>query len=452
MYHQARFLALGWLVATVLWAGSAAGAAPNPADAQKLDAASRAVLLDYPLPPYGKQVLVKPVKAEIFQLDKQPLRDRTPLLLVHGGAGESKPLCRWGKVIQRFSQDPGFNRKYKIFIYRYDSSANLRDSVPQFRQALLELHEAAGGRPLTILTLSMGGNLCQGALVDPDVDKVVDLVLAMGTPFHGSPLFSADWFQYSLTNSKLTPWSRPVHSLDLRLYFAVHKNYLEDLRWDNLDDVIPDVGRFKSKLPIAPRGVLTPARAANTELAAINTEGQLDKDKFITYGGYLLNPYLMTPGQRKLEKTILAPYRFVTVRVASQLGREHAALKLLNQEMSSMAVNPNGGLTGPPSRQTFDLNDGITPLSSAMFLPPEVMKDYPILHEADLSRLRSATDVHLARVFKNIDHVTYLDGRPPRRGSPNLRDQLHPEQGQRPIIDWMLVDLMNHHQLVAAQN
>ncbi len=453
MYHQARFFALSSLLTAALWTAPAgAVAAPLAAETPAPGPARVAVVRNYPLPPAGKQVQVRPVTGEIYQTDREPLRDRRPLLLVHGGAGEGKPLCRWGKVLDRFAQEPGFTRKYKVFLYRYNSNANLRDTVPQFREALLEFHEAVGRKPVTILTLSMGGNLCQGALVDPAVDRVVDLVLAMGTPFHGSPLFSADWFQYSLTKTKLMPWARPVHSLDLRLYFAGHKNYLEDLRWDNLDDIIPEVGRFKSKLPIAPRGVLTPERAANPELARINTESGLDKNKFITYGGYLVNPYLMSPGQRKLEKTILAPYRYVTVKVATQLGREHAALKLLNQEMSTMKVNPNAGASAPPSPQTFSLNDGITPLSSAMFLPPDVMKDYPILQEADLPRLRSATDVRLARIFKNIDHVTYLDGRPPHRGSPYLRDQLHPEHGQRPIIDWMLVDLMSHQPMVAAQH
>jgi len=451
MYHQARFLVLIWLVTALAWTASPGVAADQQKGEQPTPAQDPAAL-NIPIPPVGKQLQVRPTRGTIYQVDRQPLQQRSPLLLVHGGAGEGKPLCRWGKVIDRFSSEPGFNRKYKIFLYRYNSSANLSESVPQFREALLQFHEAIGKKPITILALSMGGNLCQGALVDEDVDEVVDLVLAMGTPFHGSPLFSADWFQYSLSKSRLMPWARPVHSLDLRLYFAAHKNYLEDLKWDNLDNIIPEVGRFRSKLPIAPRGVLTPARAANPELAKINTESGLDKEKFIAYGGYLLNPYLMRPGQRKLEKTILAPYRYVTVKVATQLGREHAALKLLNQEMSTMAVNPNASLVGPPSRQTFDLNDGITPLSSAMFLPPEVMKECPILHEEDLPRLRSATDVHLARVFRGIDHVTYLDGRPPHRGSPNLCDQLHPEQGQRPIIDWMLVDLMNHGRIVTAQN
>jgi hypothetical protein len=454
MYHRARFLALGAAVAVTAWGFGLGELSAQVAGetVSRTPAGSRSAGLTYPLPPQGKMLQQKPTAGETYQVDNTPLGDRKPLLLVHGGAGEGKPLCRWGRVIDRFSQDPDFNKTYKIFLYRYNTSVSLRETVPQFQAALLALHEQVGRKPLTILTLSMGGNLCQGALVDPAVDRAVELVLAMGTPFHGSPLFSADWFQYSLDKTRLMPWARPVHSVDLKLYFSMHKNYLEDLKWDNLDGLIPEVGRFKARLPIAPRGVLTPDRDANPELARINTEGGLDKSKFIVYGGYLINPYLLTPGKRKLEKTILAPYRFVTVRLATQVGREHAALKLLNQEMGRLDVNPNAPVYGPPNPHAFGLNDGITPLSSAIFLPPDVMKGYPVLQEGDLARLRHASDVRLARVFRNIDHVTFLDGRPPHRGSPELRDELHPEHGQRQIIDWMLSDLMNNREVVVAEN
>lgn len=238
------------------------------------------------------------------------------------------------------------------------------------------------------------------------------------------------------------PWSRNLHYLDYLLFFSRHKNYQQDLKWDDLDGLIPNIGQFQKRNPLAPRGDLTPERDANPVLAAVNTNGKLKKDKFITYAGYLVNPYLLTGARKKLTTTILAPYRFLTVRLPVQLGREHPALKMLNEEMGRLAVNPDASLYGPPNPHTFVLNDGITPLVSALFLPDSALKAHPCVQESDFLDLKKLTDVQTARIFRDIDHITFLDGRPPHRGSPLLSDQLHPLHGRRMIVDWMLYDLM----------
>jgi len=63
----------------------------------------------------------------------------------------------------------------------------------------------------------------------------------MATPFHGSPLFSPDWLQYSLYRGHYLATVRLLDSLDYNVYFHSHKNYQEDLKWDNSDGMLPTV-------------------------------------------------------------------------------------------------------------------------------------------------------------------------------------------------------------------
>ncbi len=414
------------------------GAAPHPQSGARKEASC-----DFPIIP-RRRIRSNATTAQIFQLDGTPVNGRRVLLLVHGGGAEKRPYFRWKKVLKALNADPEIPGRFKIYLYRYNTDARLTETAPAFQKDILRLKAATGVNEVSLMCLSMGGNLVQRALMDPAVDAAVDLVFAMCCPFHGSPLFSSAWFQYSLDSTPLMPWARPIHNLDYLLYFSRHKTLQQDLRWDNFDDLIPRVGRFKEG-GLGPRGDLTPGTMDNPELAAINASGRINKTKFVTYGGYLVNIYIMPPWRRRLEKTILAPYRYVTVKLPVQLGREHPALRMLNKELSNMAINPDAPIYGPPSPHSFVLNDGITPVSSALYLSPELIKENPMLLEADLPALHGATDVHLARVFRNLDHISFLDGRPPNKVPwPKVSDMIHPEDGKKRLFDFLVDDLKNY--------
>ncbi len=383
----------------------------------------------------------KPEHLEIFQQDASPLNGREVLLLVHGGGGEYQSMLRWDKVLEYFDADPRFKKNFKVFMLRYDTTDSLNDEIEQAKQLIPELAKGAG-KPITILALSMGGNVVQGAITDPAVDESIDRALCMGTPFHGSPLFSADWYQYSLLQHKFGPITRMLDAVDYRFYFSRHKNYQADLKWDNLDGGIPSVGTFKGLTPIGPKGNLEPDRDESSVLRKINERG-VNKAKIIAYAGYLVNSEVLCMTKKKrLESFVLAPYRFMTIRVPAQLGREQPTLKVLSTKIGKVKAAGESGL----STRKFALNDGITPIASALFLPPQVVRDYPILKEDDLSGLRPQLDVRLGRVFRNIDHVTFVDGAPPHRGSKILKDELHPEDGEHTIFEWMLDELLERDQ------
>ncbi len=391
-------------------------------------------------PPKPSLLRKKPLQAQLYEYDRSPLDNRQPFLFVHGLRGEYWPCFRWGKVARYFLDDPGFKAKFKIYLLRYDTTTPLAVTVPQFRQAISSLYDLSRQRPITIVALSMGGNLVFEGMLNSRTDQAIRYVMTLGTPFHGSPLFCRDWIQYSIYKNLAMPWTRVDHSLAFRLYFHRNPNLLKDLPWDDLDHGIPDVGRFFSLLPLGPSGHLTSEEAANARLADL-TEQPFDKKKLVTYGGYLLNPYMRSEPIRLAETTVLAPYTLLTMKVPAHFAREHSVLKMLNCVIGSVVAS-KPAVESSHTPFVYQLNDGITPVESALFLPHSAFKTKGVCNEAALKTIKELTDVRLARVFRNIDHLTFIDGFRPPRTSQFLKDELSPESGSKTIFAWMLSDLL----------
>jgi len=418
-----------------------AAAIPGRADFREPQQDQHCKDLSYPLVPESPDKLDKPAAAEIYQYDLDPLANRIPLMMLHGGGGESRPLFRLDRIAQWLNQDQEFQKKYKIYFLRYNASSVLDESVPHIEEALREFGRRVR-RPFCAIGYSLGGNALQRALLNPDVDSVVDLVIALGTPFRGSPLFCSDWYEYSLHRNHHYPWSRLLKTHSRRLYFNRHPHFLSDLRWDNADGHVPEVGNFRSLVPFGPRGNLTIEGTSNERLAAINNEGELTKHKFITYAGYLPSPLMMPTPIRQLILFVRTPIDLLGTKFPLIFGDEHAALRILNHDISRVLVHP-GGLSGSAKTMPYLLNDGLAPVTSCILFAPEAFRAYPAPRASDLPRLGPWLDVRLARVFRNIDHVSFADGRPPHLGSFRVKDEMHPDEHPRPLLDWLLLDLLD---------
>lgn len=398
----------------------------------------------FALPPGKKQLKKTPKEVEVYEFDSSPLDNRAPFLLVHGLRGEFWPSFRWEKVAHRFNNDPKFHQRYKIYLARYSTLTSFRKVIPDFRNALSRLYAVGNNQPITIMALSMGGNLVYESMLDEETDSKVRSVISLGTPFHGSPLFSKEWLQYSLYKRLCMPITRVDHSLALRFYFDRNKNLLTDLCWDNADKAVPDVGKFKSKLLFGPKGNLTVAKTANTKLFKLNENNANIKRKFITYSGYMDNPYLESSKSRRyLEKTMLYPLTFWWVKFPAHLAREHAVLNLLNHDIACVTVNDSWKSRIAANPFLYALNDGITPLSSALFLPDSTLESVALVTPNTISQLKDKIDVNFARVFRGADHLTYIDGARHLRTSTRLRDDLNPNQPERDMMTWMLGDILS---------
>lgn len=397
------------------------------------------VSAEFPSLPVKRALKKRPTTAQIYQWDDKPLGDRSPFLMVHGLRGEYYPAFRWAKIIKNFTSNPDFDSKYKVYLLRHDSLATV-ETIPQFQTAIAHLYNAAHKRPITVLALSIGGNLVYEAMHDKATDGAIRLVFSLGTPFRGSPLFCMDWLQYSVYKNLSFPWTRIDHSLAYKFYFHHNSGLVKDFGWDNADDSIPNVGEFKSRLPLGPTGDLTLQQDVNKRLADINNL-PFDKKKLITYSGYLLSPAMLPASKRKLDTTLMAPFTLLSIKIPSHFGREHPVLKWLNRDIATMIASKEAQQkTGSPF--VYQLNDGITPVASAVFLPQEACSNTALVRETELPKLKAATDVHLARVFRNIDHLTFIDGYRPLNASSEIRDEMDPQAGTKHIFEWMLSDLL----------
>lgn len=452
MYHSAnkstmRNAILSFACATLF--GAAPSTAAN-AEATSVAASQPAlssnlsfVQNEFPTLPVKKALKKRPTRAEIYQWDDKPLGNRAPFLFVHGLRGEYYRSFRWAKIIKKFTSSPEFDSRYKVYLMRHDSLATVR-SIPDFQQSIATLYNACQKRPITVLALSIGGNLVYEAMHDKATDNAIRLAFTLGTPFRGSPIFCMDWLQYSVYKNLSFPWTRIDHSLAYRFYFHKNNGLVRDFGWDNTDQSIPDVGSFRSLLPFGPKGDLTVENDVNKRLADLNNQ-PFDKKKLITYSGYLLNPYMMPDAKRKIDTTLTAPYTLLSVKIPSHLGREHPVLKLLNRDMGTVVADKKVR-TKTGSNFVYQLNDGITPVSSAVFLPPDACASSALVHENELPKLKASTDVYLARVFRNIDHLTFIDGYRPLNASSEIRDEMDPGAGTKQIFDWMLSDLLQFDQ------
>jgi hypothetical protein len=389
----------------------------------------------------AKRSRQKPEDMALFEYDAKPLGDRYPFLLVHGLRGEYCRHYRWEKVAKHLSADREFGQKFKIYFVRYDSTASLSKTVPQMRETISTLFERTNQRPIWVMALSIGGNLIYEAMNDPSTDQKVGLLFALGTPFHGSPLFSTNWLQYGMYKSLSMPWTSIDHAVAYRLYFAHNPNLLKDFSWDNADNAIPEVGRFQSRLPFGPRGVLTVDDSINKRFLALDRH-VIDHNKVIAYCGYLVNPCFRPVAARLIENTITAPYTLLTVSVPAHFAREHPVLKMLNNAIAEVVTTPEAA-TRAKTPFVYELNDGITPVASALFLPREACARYSVSKESDMLNVRNYVDVRTARVFKNIDHLSFIDGYHPLGSAfpAMLRDELNPHAGARDLFSWMVFDI-----------
>lgn len=397
--------------------------------------------------PPRRQLKKEPKSVEIYEFDESPRGNRSPFLMVHGLRGEHYPYFRWQKVANHLSSDKKFNANFKIYLARYPTSKRMEESVPMFRKAVERLYSACNKRQVTVMALSIGGNLVYESLTDEETADKVRILMTLGTPFHGSPLFSQDWMQYSIYRKLSWPWTRIDHSLSLRLYFSRNKNLIDDFGWDDYDEAIPNVGRFTSKLPLGPKGNLVQNTAINQRLRTIHKDNPHIKKKIIAYSGYLKNPYLESKTARFIESTAMYPVTLFWVKFPAHLAREHPVLRVLNRDIASIHVSQSKKAAGK-TPFLYALNDGITPVSSALFLASGKDSESILTSEKQIPEIKSLVDVKLGRVFSNIDHLTFIDDFRPLRISERVKDALDPENPGKSMFNWILDDVISTADLI----
>ncbi len=86
----------------------------------------------------------------------------------------------------------------------------------------------------------------------------------------------------------------------------------------------------------------------------------------------------------------MLPYNLLTMTVPAHFAREHPVLKMLNRQIS-IVVTTQSAAKRCGTNFVYDLNDGITPLGSALFLPDRYCATTSIAHESDLAQNKTFT-------------------------------------------------------------
>jgi hypothetical protein len=404
----------------------------------------------------------------LYTFNKSPLGQRIPVILVPGRAEEYQRNAWWLMLQWATEADRDFVRRFKLYVYLYDSNDPLtkqsngfiHDVKARFSHRL----NNPSKQPLVLVTYSQGGLIAREAMSDSAIFNGVHTLFALGVPFHGSPIFERDWFSYYLGIRHFSPLRRVLDHAAYKVYLSDKSNLTLGMRWDNFD-------RSLARFDLANETSLGRTLYHQAKAHQFNQiMGQLDgniasrltnslpsntlvnqalhitalKKKTIIYASYLKNRFVDT--EQRNGKALQAfpsavgksakalPSLFFGSFFPIYVFSVHWVLQFTNDQLSNL---PTYTPEAPFGKNThlYAYNDGVVPLSSALYLPPSNKPYY-----GDPITLAQSLDVKQARIFSGLDHVElgeYTD----KPKSIISADLLHPTDIKRSPNAWVLYDI-----------
>lgn len=357
-----------------------------------------------------------PTSIEFYQYDTAPLGYRQPIVLIHGLLGEFHPLFRWQSLAQYLNQDKQFRNRYKIYLARYNTQSSRNDLTQAFVAAL---HDFSRGHIITIVTISLSGAIIRDAMKEEALNQSVAKVLTLGAFFHGSPLFCAEWMKETIRKTHFSPLTREERVLAYDLYFSRHKNLLVDYKWRSADQM--------ELANVQPPG--SPSKSLEEQARNID-------HKFIVYTGFICNEFFPTV-YSGLHQFVVSPWAFLHTTLPAHLGFEHPALRFLNGLIATSAKTTNDR-----QHTTYALNDGISPISSGLLFAHSLITNTKYDGNTYFTYLKANSDAGKARVFANVDHLTFIEGRGLNNPSKAVTDVFSTAEKAKPLFAWILNDLL----------
>lgn len=364
-----------------------------------------------------------PAAAELIPVDESPLGERIPLVLIHGIRPSKDKQYDWQLFLKRADADPVFSERYKPYLFIYKPSALVADNAQSLHTALDDYKKRhPDTRHFQFVAQSLGGIILREALNDPQLWTQTDRVIAIGTPFHGSPLTNSDWMRARLKQSGLLSQFRQLHRISYWLFGRMFPNYKDDLCWDNFNGQMPE-DLVKKHTCQARQSVHTP---------------QEEMQKYVTYAGFfgeteekrhLLGDFLGIPRERAGKKST-SPWTL------------HLISYLIRPDIAYVPLKSDAGDKSKSSLMWY--NDGVSPITSQLWLGLYLQTaQQPIPREEEWQALRSLQGSENARLFEGLDHGDWLKGTSRYRNPDGkLLDWLHPDQPARDVNAWILLDLM----------
>ncbi|MEB3285984.1 MAG: hypothetical protein VKJ04_00620 [Vampirovibrionales bacterium] len=217
----------------------------------------------------------------ILPYKSDALNDRQPLVLVHGiGGTEGSRLSEWDNFLKYTDKLPEFQKRFKIYLFHYDSAESVQTLSKLLAQELAQLmaqnnlseSDGKDSKKVKILAYSEGGLLTRNALQAAEVNRNVAQVITIATPFHGSPLASREWFCDQLEQGSVFDPIRISRKIAYWVAQKKHPYFEDDFHWDNIDNIIGDRDAAPAQTPAPKRYALE------------------SKTNFITYGSFFGTP------------------------------------------------------------------------------------------------------------------------------------------------------------------
>jgi hypothetical protein len=365
--------------------------------------------------PYYQKTAVGPYQrvgtlAAIQPLKKSQARQALILLPGLNSMPLAAELYEWKHFWEAWqnSKQQGLD-DYKLYVFRYDGWDSVHNSSCKLELALRELLEAEPQlEKLAFIGYSQGGLLPRILLTNnQELERKTTKVITFATPHQGAIVLTEKLVQDTLELQN--PFIRFKNRQALKLLSSRYYFAYREQAWTNFDKGIP-------------------AKYYTPPTEALNLPVPQNASKYITYGSYYQPPLGGT-----LERNLHLLFAEMIPRLV--LNRR-AGTKELGRWMGKK-VYPDEAAN---LREHLKLNDGVTPLVSALW---GKICSTPNLQPANWQVLFPSNDfcpqTNLQRAFKGIDHLAWRES---SSAQYLKKDLLHPNQKAKTPYDWMITDLL----------
>ena len=340
--------------------------------------------------------------------DPAPLGTRIPLILVHGNNNEKEgKYSAWDHYATTIKKDSSFRKKYKTYLFRWDSNSSNMVNGLAFGSSIDSRRELAN-RDLVILAHSRGGLISRyfmnyykmntGNRKDRLGGEKVSSLVTLATPHRGSPGADPVWVNFSIDRYF---GSEAVFMASIYSFFVYKENH-KFLLWDDVDkELTKDKVCWDSS--IYGEYICRFLRTKFSDLVKLNKK-ELFAGKIIAYGGNIYRSKWGVEEAGSLAK-----------QASSDNGR--ISLSLASILMAMLPIVPVGYDEVPidESYKRFTANDGLVPLTSALFLKPgcadvfKVNANGKVIYlEQKLKQFQMTGDIVVIN-DRPVDHEDFLD-------------------------------------------
>ncbi len=300
--------------------------------------------------------------------------------------------------------------KYKFFVLRYDGWDSLYSSSEKLETGLEQLLEQNPQiKSISFIGYSQGGLIPRVLLSqNPKLEGITHKIITFASPHQGAIVLTSKLVKDTVKTQSPILKAKNLQFLKVlqsRYRFA----YLEQA-WTNFDN------------GISSNYYTPPAETLKFPVPA-------DKSKYIVYGSYY---HPLSPADWEDNLSIffgeIIPRLFLDRR---------AGTKELNRWMGKR-VYPD---EKPQLRQHLKLNDGVTPLVSALWgRMCSVNEKQPENWQKLFPTNNFCPSTPLQRAFARIDHLGWREA---ASGRYVVQDKLHPSEKAKTPYEWIIYDLIS---------